>query len=183
MAWLGLAVSRWSHLLACDGFAEEQVTATGLGTFRIALIVLHFSTAMAMTSTLRTTVHSPMFWLLILMGLAAVGSNLTAGDGGQLSTSQTIDAIREPNKLMREGSRIESKMMVIRSGGENLILESEEEKQTFEALENLALERVLQAVRADSNDKRWLVTGHVTEYRGRNFIFLERVSRAPRAAQ
>lgn len=136
-----------------------------------------------MTSIIRTTIHSPMFWLLNLMGLAAVGSNLTAGDGDQPSIGQTVNATRELGKLMREGSRIESKMMLVRSGGESLMLEYEEEKQAFEALENLALERVLQAVRADSNDKRWLVTGHITEYRGRNFIFLERVTRAPRTGQ
>ena len=135
-----------------------------------------------MSSTLRTTLHSPMFWLLNLIGLAAIGSNLTAGDGGPQSGQPPTEASREPGKLIREGSRIESKMMLVRSGGENLVLENEEDKQTFEALENLALERVLQAVRADSSDKRWLVTGQVTEYRGRNFIFLERVSRAPRKA-
>ena len=49
--------------------------------------------------------------------------------------------------------------------------------------ENLALERIMQAVRADSSDKHWLVTGQVTEYRGRNYILLERVSLAPRTAQ
>ncbi len=74
-------------------------------------------------------------------------------------------------------------MMVVRLAGESLTLEAEDDKQTFEALENLALERIVQAVRADSSDKRWLVTGVVTEYRGRNFLLLERVSRAPRAVQ
>ncbi len=60
---------------------------------------------------------------------------------------------------MREGARLESRLMVVRSSGENLLLEAEDDKQSFEALENLSLERILQAVRADSNDKRWLVTG------------------------
>lgn len=123
-----------------------------------------------------------MFWLLNLIGLAAIGSNLAAGDGRNDEKSVASVAVREPAKLMREGARLESRLMIVRSSGENLTLEAEDDKQSFEALENLALERILQAVRADSNDKRWLVTGQVTEYRGRNFILLERVSRAPRTS-
>lgn len=123
-----------------------------------------------------------MFWLLNIIGLAAIGSNLAAGDGRNEDKPAPVAAMREPAKLMREGARLESRVMVVRSSGENLTLETEDDKQAFEALENLALERILQAVRADSNDKRWLVTGQVTEYRGRNFILLERVSRAPRTS-
>ena len=123
-----------------------------------------------------------MFWLLNLIGLAAIGSNLAAGDGRGDDKPAANAALREPAKLMREGARLESRLMVVRSSGEILTLETEDDKQSFEALENLALERILQAVRADSNDKRWLITGQVTEYRGRNFILLERVSRAPRAS-
>ncbi len=123
-----------------------------------------------------------MFWLLNLIGLAAVGSNLAAGDGRNDDTAVQPAAIREPAKIMREGARLESRLMLVRSSGESLLLETEDDKQAFEALENLALERILQAVRADSGDKRWLVTGQVTEYRGRNFILLERVSRAPRTS-
>lgn len=137
-----------------------------------------------MHSRLRAATHSPIFWLVTSVGLAAIGSNLTAGDGtGQEAGQQQVDLAREPVRLLREGARIESKMMVVRSGSENLSFETEDEKQSLEALENLALERVMQAVRADASDKRWLVTGQVTEYRGRNYILLERVSRAPRAAQ
>lgn len=123
-----------------------------------------------------------MFWLVTSVGLAAIGSNLTAGDGpGQ--DAQQAETVREPVQLLREGARVESKMMIVRSGSESLIFETEDEKQSLEALENLALERVVQAVRADASDKRWLVTGQVTEYRGRNYILLERVSRAPRSSQ
>ena len=136
-----------------------------------------------MYSTLRAAFHSPMFWLLNLIGLAAIGSNLTAGDGSSRTDPVSEAGLREPGKLIREGARIESKLMLVRSAGENLVLESEDDKQSFEALENLALERILSAVRADSSDKRWLITGQATEYRGRNYILLERVSRAPRTPQ
>ncbi|MCC6508314.1 MAG: hypothetical protein IT423_04355 [Pirellulaceae bacterium] len=135
-----------------------------------------------MHTTFRTATHSPMFWLLNAIGLAAIGSNLAAGDGANRTDAPApvASALREPGKLVREGARMESRLMLVRSAGDNLTLETEDDKQSLEALENLALERILQAVRADSQDKRWLVTGQVTEYRGRNYILLERVSRAPR---
>lgn len=136
-----------------------------------------------MYSTLRTATNSPMFWLLNLIGLAAIGSNLAAGDGSSRTEAGSDANLREPAKLVREGARLESKLMLVRSAGENLILETEDDKQVFEALENLALERILGAVRADASDKRWLITGQATEYRGRNYILLERVSRAPRTTQ
>ena len=124
-----------------------------------------------------------MFWLLNLIGLAAIGSNLAAGDGRNDDKPAPVTALRSPDKLMREGARLESRVMIVRSSGDSLTLEAEDDKQAFEALENLALERILQSVRADSNDKRWLVTGQVTEYRGRNFLMLERVTRAPKLGQ
>ena len=124
-----------------------------------------------------------MFWLLNPIGLAAIGSNLAAGDGRNDDKPAPVTALRAPDKLMREGARLESRVMIVRSSGDSLTLEAEDDKQAFEALENLALERILQSVRADSNDKRWLVTGQVTEYRGRNFLMLERVTRAPKLGQ
>ena len=134
-----------------------------------------------MNTTFRTALRSPSFWLLNLAGVAAIGSNLAAGDGSPRPDGSADVGLREPGKMTREGARIESKLMTVRSSGDNLVLEVEDDKHLFEALENLALERVQQAVRADSADKRWIVTGQATEYRGRNYILIERVSRAPKA--
>ncbi|MGV3485729.1 MAG: hypothetical protein ACO1RT_15030 [Planctomycetaceae bacterium] len=46
-------------------------------------------------------------------------------------------------------------------------------------LENLALQRVSDAIAQDSNDVRWIVTGIVTEFSGENWLLLSTVFRAP----
>ncbi len=129
-------------------------------------------------SSIRSATHSPSFWLFGLISLAALASNLTAGDGGS-PASPSGTGRKEVSKVMREGSRLESKLMTIRLAGESIVLESDDH-QTFEALENLSLERIMQAVRADSGDNNWIISGQVTEFRGKNYILLDRVSRAPR---
>jgi hypothetical protein len=49
-------------------------------------------------------------------------------------------------------------------------------------LENLALERIADAMRVDSADNRWVVTGRVTEFRGQNYLWIERATRAAKIA-
>jgi hypothetical protein len=50
------------------------------------------------------------------------------------------------------------------------------------ALENLSLERIADAMRIDSADNRWVVTGRITEFRGQNFLWIERATRAAKIA-
>lgn len=50
-------------------------------------------------------------------------------------------------------------------------------------LENLALQRIVQAIRHDSTDQYWTVTGTVTEYFGENRLLLRVVTRAPKRNQ
>ena len=49
----------------------------------------------------------------------------------------------------------------------------------YRVLENLALQRVVEAVTQDPNDLRWAVTGVLTEYSAENWLLLGTVFRAP----
>lgn len=122
-----------------------------------------------------------MFWLFLGAILAAVASNLTAGDASKRVDGKPSDGMSDPMKMLREGGRIESRKMRAKPAGEDIVWEDEENHQTFISLENLALERVWQTVNADGNERLWTVTGTVTEYRGRNYILVERATRAPRS--
>lgn len=56
-----------------------------------------------------------------------------------------------------------------------------QEGEPLRVLENLALERVTQVLSETREPREWLVTGTVTEYRGTNFILLQKaVQRAKR---
>jgi hypothetical protein len=42
----------------------------------------------------------------------------------------------------------------------------------------LASQRILKAVMNDASDSKWIVSGVVTEFQERNYLMLDRVSRA-----
>jgi len=49
----------------------------------------------------------------------------------------------------------------------------------FRVLENLALERIVEAISQDSSDIRWVVTGVITEFSSQNWLLLTTIVRAP----
>ena len=49
----------------------------------------------------------------------------------------------------------------------------------YRVLENLALQRVVEAIAQDPKDARWAATGVVTEFDGENWLLLSTVLRAP----
>lgn len=49
----------------------------------------------------------------------------------------------------------------------------------YQVLENLALQRVAEAIIQDPKDARWAVTGVITEFDGENWLLLSTVLRAP----
>ncbi len=83
--------------------------------------------------------------------------------------------------LMREGSRISNLPAVCRSSGERLLVSFEEDSKAVIALENLAAQRILQAVLDDVADAHWVVGGQITEFHDRNYILLDRVIRQPKS--
>jgi hypothetical protein len=83
----------------------------------------------------------------------------------------------QPVKLIREGTRIDDRPAVCRFNGERLSVELDGQENAILALENLAAQRILVAVRDDPNDNRWLLNGTITEFLGSNYVMLERVKR------
>jgi hypothetical protein len=118
-------------------------------------------------------VRAPAFWLGMVILVAGVSANLTAQDG-----VEDTELPKTTQKILREGTRIESSVCECRSDGNRLSIKLDNnESRSLIALENLAAQRVLQAATEDSKDSSWSITGTVTEFQGRNYILLERVSR------
>ena len=126
-----------------------------------------------------------------LMAFSAVG--LIAGAIWGLTTSTAQEAAGKLSSeaiatkaggevaLMREGSRISNLPAVCRSSGERLLVSFEEDSKAVIALENLAAQRILQAVLDDVADAHWIVGGQITEFQDRNYILLDRVIRQPKS--
>lgn len=131
-------------------------------------------------------------------GNGSLDSKPTPGKGKPVSTKtdtkspkteteQKSATAKEPEKgkdtsRWREGHRVENATVTFQiSETERFVLTLNGEKG-LTALENLALERIADAMRIDSADNRWVVTGRVTEFRGQNYLWIERATRAAKIA-
>ncbi len=84
---------------------------------------------------------------------------------------------KSSEQLKREGTTLESQPAICRSNGDRLIVELSSGGPSLVALENLAAQRVLEAVTVDPSDKTWSINAMVTEFRGQNYLLLQRVNR------
>lgn len=92
------------------------------------------------------------------------------GGGGSASDSRT-------DQLLREGAKIVNQSVNCRATGERLVVELPQSSQPLLALENLAAQRILKALQDDIGSERWSINGSITEFQGRNYILLDRVTR------
>lgn len=122
--------------------------------------------------------RSPAFWVVALLLVAGVASNLAVGQQEEKSQPSNGGAIQAEFSLLREGSRMAQQECHCRVVGEQLLIENAD-GHAFEALENLAAQRILTALQEDAGNNRWRITGSLTEFQGRNFLYIEHVSRSP----
>lgn len=80
-------------------------------------------------------------------------------------------------QLLREGARVVNQLVTCRSAGDRLLVELPQASVPVVALENLAAQRILQAILDDLGSEQWIINGSITEFQGRNFILLDRVAR------
>jgi hypothetical protein len=75
---------------------------------------------------------------------------------------------------LREGGEITNQAGYFHASGNRLAFESADNKRSFIALENRNLERVAQAVAENAKQLEWIVSGTISEYRGENFLLVNR---------
>jgi hypothetical protein len=76
-------------------------------------------------------------------------------------------------KRIREGTAFKGKRVFFRQAGTRTVLYTDE-NQRFTCLENLTLERVLKAIDETPAHKFWKIDGEFTEFRGENFVLIQR---------
>jgi hypothetical protein len=84
----------------------------------------------------------------------------------------------EDTTRWREGHRIENVTATIEVSETERFTASIDSERNLIILENLSLERIAEAMKIDSSDNRWTVHGRVTEFKGQNYLWLERATRA-----
>lgn len=121
--------------------------------------------------TIHRLLRAPFFWVATALLILGVASNILSG---QVDDSAVQNS---GPKIMREGTVFKTQRVHCRSNGERLIVELAQ-GQTFVVLENLAAERILEAIYEDPTDRNWSVSGMVTEFQDQNFLLLNRVNRS-----
>ena len=97
--------------------------------------------------------------------------------GGSTATDLSLGKPQVAKRL-REGSQIKNMIGRFRNTGDRYTfkpseVEGQAKVKEFVVLENLALERIARLV--SSSDKReWSVSGAITEFRGGNYLLVER---------
>jgi hypothetical protein len=86
--------------------------------------------------------------------------------GGQLGAAKTNERLREGTKLTDVVGSFQS------AGGDSISFSREGGKESFRVLENLALQRVGQALENNLNARHWVISGVITEFRGANYLLL-----------
>lgn len=111
--------------------------------------------------------------------LAATQAATQEGTDRQSTGSEQTGEAQQAMKILREGTKLNMVAVSCRVAGDRLEVELEDSRRIL-ALENLASQRVWQAVRDDHIDANWIISGSITEFQAQNFVLIERVSRVPR---
>jgi hypothetical protein len=88
--------------------------------------------------------------------------------GGE-NGSKASERLREGTKLIDVVGTFQS------AGGDSISFSRDGGKDSFRVLENLALQRVSQAL--DDNrggTRQWVVSGEITEFRGNNYLLVKK---------
>ena len=95
-----------------------------------------------------------------------------ASPPGQESSPTSMPPSRDTR--LREGTMLVNQVGYFRVSGNRVVFHRAEGRGRFVALENLNLDRVSNAIAENPTHLEWNVSGTITEYRGANYLLIER---------
>lgn len=114
------------------------------------------------------------FALTMLLGMATTVI-------AELPFDPAAAANRSRNRL-REGTDLKDAVGSFRLTGDRATFILADGSARFGGLENLTLERVVNVLAGDPTPLEWIVSGHVTEYKGNNYLLITRAILKSKAA-
>ena len=99
------------------------------------------------------------------------------------SATQRVERETAATKRIREGTAFKNKRCLFRISGNRVVLFSEDESERYFCHENLNLERIMKVVEENPSQHIWSIDGFFTEYRGENFVHIQRAVLAPPQAR
>jgi len=131
--------------------------------------------------------RSPVFWVVLLSTCIAVAANVhdQSGFGGSNSTlADNRPSLAKMGEItvQRECTGVSEVRGRFRKLGERYLFEEDANtntaaKRPFKCLENICLQRVVDAMQNEDRKQVWIVTARVTEFNDENFLLLEKAVR------
>jgi hypothetical protein len=116
---------------------------------------------------------------LVVTGLLAqdgrspgAGAARTALPRGPVGPRRTDD--EKLSERMREGTRLIDVVGSFQTAGDRISFHPDGKGESYRVLENLALQRVDEYLGANRGNPTWLVSGVMTEFRGSNFLLVQK---------
>jgi hypothetical protein len=121
-------------------------------------------------------------WICAAAGLLAAAAVLAtasqAADGDARPTAPAeiggLPALPQDNVRVREGTQLADRLGHFLTSGGRVVFVTADGKSRLVGLENLNLERIARTIADSPHDLQWEVTGTITEYRGANFLLVDR---------
>ena len=127
--------------------------------------------------------RSPAFWVILAFLFTAVFSNL--GGDSRMSSSAimagerpSLSSMAKEESSMREGALLSEVKGRFRKQGERLLFIEDGTNKSFKCLENLSLQRMEASQQDDDRKVAWIVSSKVTEFKGENFLLVEKAIRS-----
>ena len=99
--------------------------------------------------------------------------NATNGETVPVADRKTeLDGIDGRRQRLREGMKLVNRIGELHGVGGRVVFKLDGEPHSLQLLENLALERVIGDL--DQTNRKWSISGVVTEYKGGNYLLLQR---------
>jgi hypothetical protein len=111
---------------------------------------------------------------VLLIGGRWVRAQLSEPHASGAATMGAAETEPPTPTLLRQGTQIVDQLGHFRTSGDRLIFFANDGRGRFVALENLNLERIALVLANNSGPLQWNVTGTITEFRGANYLLLER---------
>ena len=88
------------------------------------------------------------------------------------SSTASGPAAAKAAERQREGTRISDEIGTFQFVGDRVAFLPSGNKDSYRVLENLALERISQALGESRGQRTWVVSGTLTEFRGANYLLV-----------
>lgn len=113
-------------------------------------------------------------WLAILPPAKAAEAGAAAPAAGAKARSTVQPGASNPGQRAREGSLVSDETGSFEFVGERIIFVPAGGRESLRVLENLALERIVREL-GDARDQRnWVISGVLTEFKGANYLLVTR---------